>query len=445
MLKDTITSLITPLQESAISVIRISGDDAIAIANNLFTKDLESVDSHTVHYGYIKDPLTHKTVDEVLVSVFKAPKTYTREDVVEISCHGGILVTKEILNLVYAQGARQATNGEFTQRAFLNGRIDLSQAEGVMSLIQAENDFAKEFAISSVRGSVKKLITPFLDRLLEIIATIEVNIDYPEYDDVEMLTQETVLPRAKALMSELDRILKESKSGKILSQGIKTVILGKPNVGKSSLLNQLLEEDKAIVTDIAGTTRDLVEGHIRLENIALHLIDTAGLRDTEDKIEQIGIEKSKKALDEAEFVIVVLDSSKELDEQDKEILELTKDKERLIIYNKKDLVNNIDDNKIYVSALNHDIKDLIEAINKKFEVHTKALTTPTLSNERHIAAVQACYLAMQRAIESLEFGFELDLVTIDFNEAYTELASIIMLREDIDILGEIFSRFCLGK
>ncbi|HLV50110.1 MAG TPA: tRNA uridine-5-carboxymethylaminomethyl(34) synthesis GTPase MnmE [Erysipelothrix sp.] len=443
-LNDTIAAIITAVSESAISVIRLSGDESIEIANKLFSRDLTKVKSHTVTYGHILDPMDNAVIDEVLVSVFRAPKTYTREDVVEVSCHGGALVTKKVLELILSHGARLANNGEFTQRAFLNGRIDLTQADSVMDLIRSENDFARELAISGVQGNIKKLIEPYLDRLLEILATIEVNIDYPEYDDVEMLTQESLLPRTKTLLKDLEVILKESKSGRIMKEGVKTVILGKPNVGKSSILNVLLNEDKAIVTDIAGTTRDLVEGWIKLENVALHLVDTAGLRETGDMIEQIGIEKSRQALETADLVIVVLDASQTRDEEDLELLEKTKDKERIIVYNKKDLVDEPIDG-VSVSALENDVSALTNKINEMFAEHTRALKQPTLSNERHIAAVRMSYLAMERAIEALEMGIELDLVTMDLNESYRELASVIMPKQDIDILDEIFSRFCLGK
>lgn len=441
---DTIVAIITALQESAISVLRLSGSEAVEIANKIFTRDLEKVQSHTVSYGHIKDPISGDIIDEVLVSVFRAPKTYTREDVVEISCHGGVLVTKKILATLLGVGARLAQPGEYTQRAFLNGRIDLSQAESVMELISAPNEFAQELAISGVQGSVKSLIDPLLEDLIQIIANIEVNIDYPEYDDVNILTEETLLPDSKRFLEELSVILKESKSGKILKEGVKTVILGKPNVGKSSILNVLLEEDKAIVTDIAGTTRDLVEGWIQLEHVALHLIDTAGLRETGDVIEQIGIEKSRAALDSAELCILVFDASKGFDQEDVDLLEATKDKERIIVYNKQDLEHDVREG-IYVSALNHDVKPLVDEINKRYIEHHVALSKPTLSNERHIAQVQKSYLAMQSAISAMEFGMELDLVIIDLNEAYTELASVVKLREDINILDEIFARFCLGK
>lgn len=444
MITDTIVAIITALQESAINVLRISGVDAIDTVNKIFSRNLENVDSHTVHYGHIIDPVNQQVVDEVLVSVFRAPRTYTREDVVEISCHGGVLVTKKILALCLSVGARMAEPGEYTQRAFLNGRIDLSQAESVMELIQAPNEFAQELAISGVQGNVRKLIEPFLERLIQIIANIEVNIDYPEYDDVEVLTESIILPEAKRFLEDLGKILKESQSGRIMKEGVKTVILGKPNVGKSSILNVLLEEDKAIVTEIAGTTRDLVEGWIRLENVALHLVDTAGLRDTGDRIEQIGIEKSRKALETAELVIVVFDASAPRDQEDLDLLEATKDKERIVVYNKEDLVERHED-ALYVSALNGDVHELVDEINKRYVEHTKALTKPTLSNERHIAQVQKSYLAMQRAIEALEFGMELDLVTIDLNESYIELASVVKPKKDINVLDEIFARFCLGK
>ncbi len=441
---DTIVAIITALQESAISVLRLSGSDSIEIADRLFSRNLKEVESHSVSYGHIIDPVTKDTVDEVLVSVFKAPRTYTKEDVVEISCHGGILVTKKILALCLSEGARMARNGEYTQRAFLNGRIDLSQAESVMELIQAPNEFAAELAISGVQGNVKKLIDPLLEELIQIIANIEVNIDYPEYDDVKVMTEDIILPASKKFLKGLNKILVESKSGRILKEGVKTVILGKPNVGKSSILNVLLDEDKAIVTDIAGTTRDLVEGWIRLENVALHLVDTAGLRDTGDKIEQIGIEKSRAALETAELVIIVFDASQERDQEDLDLLEATKNKERIIVYNKIDLKETNEEG-IYVSALNQDVDALVDEINQRYAEHKIALTQPTLSNQRQIASVQMSYLAMERAIEALEFGMELDLVIIDLNEAYTELASVIKLRKDINILDEIFARFCLGK
>ena len=444
MMTDTIVAIITALQESAISVLRLSGSDSIEIADRLFSRNLKEAESHSVSYGHIIDPVTKDTVDEVLVSVFKAPRTYTKEDVVEISCHGGILVTKKILALCLSEGARMARNGEYTQRAFLNGRIDLSQAESVMELIQAPNEFAAELAISGVQGNVKKLIDPLLEELIQIIANIEVNIDYPEYDDVKVMTEDIILPASKQFLKGLNKILVESKSGRILKEGVKTVILGKPNVGKSSILNVLLDEDKAIVTDIAGTTRDLVEGWIRLENVALHLVDTAGLRDTGDKIEQIGIEKSRAALETAELVIIVFDASQERDQEDLDLLEATKNKERIIVYNKIDLKETNEEG-IYVSALNQDVDALVDEINQRYAEHKIALTQPTLSNQRQIASVQMSYLAMERAIEALEFGMELDLVIIDLNEAYTELASVIKLRKDINILDEIFARFCLGK
>ena len=445
MITDTIVANITSLDESAIHVLRISGRDAIEIANHVFSRDLIEVDSHTVHYGHIIDPIDGRKVDEVLISVFKAPRTYTVEDVVEISCHGGIIVTRKVLELVIAAGARMARRGEFTQRAYLNGRIDLSQADAVMDLIQAPNEFASELAVMAVGGNVRRLIEPHLEQLIQIIANIEVNIDYPEYDDVFIMTQDVLLPESKRFLEQLSVILKESKSGQILKEGVKTAIVGKPNVGKSSILNVLLNEDKAIVTDIAGTTRDLVEGWVRLDSVALHLIDTAGLRDTQDKVEQIGIERSRDALSQAELVLVVFDLGTQRDAEDALLLELTQDKERIIVYNKQDLVATYPEDGVVVSALNDDVSALVEEINARYEKHQVALRQPTLSNERHIAAVRQSYEAMKRAIEAMEMGIELDLVIMDLNESYTELASIIMPREDINILDEIFSRFCLGK
>ena len=337
MLKDTIAAISTAAVDGAISIVRLSGDDAIEIANSIASINLLNKKSHTISYGFIVDPITLQEIDEVLFSVFKAPKTFTREDIVEINCHGGRFVTKKILSLCLMQGARLAEPGEFTRRAFLNGRIDLTQAEAINDMILADSNENMKLAIHGIKGSVKKLLDPLLENILDIIANIEVNIDYPEYDDVEMLTNDVVLPKAKAWLDSIDTILDRAQSGKIMKEGIRTAIVGKPNVGKSSLLNALLEEDKAIVTDIAGTTRDIVEGHIHLGGLTLNLIDTAGIRDTEDVVEKIGIQRSLQAMEDAQLVIVVLDGSRPLDEQDDELLEMTKEKTRIVVYNKNDL------------------------------------------------------------------------------------------------------------
>ena len=343
MLNDTIAAISTALQDGAISVIRISGPDSLAIAGRLFSRRVDDQPTHTVRYGYIIDPISKEAVDEVLLTVFRAPKTFTREDVVEISGHGGRYITRRILALVLAEGARLAEPGEFTRRAFLNGRIDLTQAEAVMDMIDADSSQQAQLAIQGIRGSIRRLIEPLSEALLNIIANIEVNIDYPEYEDAEQLTWESVLPQARSWLIRMDEILQRAESGRIMKKGVKTVILGKPNVGKSSLLNALLEEDKAIVTEIAGTTRDLVEGEIHLRNVTLHLIDTAGIHQTEDRVEQIGIERSMKALEEAELILIVLDASRPQDDEDRRLLDLTEGRNRIVVVNKKDLAPQAED------------------------------------------------------------------------------------------------------
>lgn len=443
MLKDTIAAISTANQDGAISIVRLSGDEAIDIVNQIFTADLSKKESHTINYGTIIDPNSHEAIDEVLVSIFRAPKTFTREDIVEINCHGGRFVTRKVLSLVLSCGARLAQPGEFTQRAFLNGRIDLTQAEAINDLINAKNNTNLKVAIKGVKGSIRKMLDPLIQELLDIIANIEVNIDYPEYDDVEQLTNERVLPMAKAWSEKIKAILAKSESSQMLKEGIRTAIIGKPNVGKSSLLNALLEEEKAIVTDIAGTTRDLVEGSIQLGNVALNLIDTAGIRETEDVVEKIGIDRSLKAIENAQLVLMVLDASRPLDEQDEELLRLTENKTRILVYNKKDLVPVSEG--IAISAKDNELKPLIQEIERLFEKHLIAVEDPTLNNERQIALMSHALQSMNQAIHSLEEGMELDLVTIDLQDSYTSLKEILGEVSRDDLLDTLFSNFCLGK
>ena len=444
MLNDTIAAISTANQDGAISIVRVSGDDAIEIVNNIFTRDLTKVSSHTVSYGFIHDPLKDEDVDEVLVAVYLAPKTFTKENIVEIMCHGGVFITKQILSLVITHGARMARPGEFSQRAFLHGRIDLTQAEAINDMIQAKSLSNVKLAMQGIKGSVKKLLEPFISNLLDIIANIEVNIDYPEYNDVEQLTSDILLPKVDSWLEEMNIILKKAESGKIIKEGIKTAIVGKPNVGKSSLLNALLEEEKAIVTDIAGTTRDIVEGSIRLNHITLNLIDTAGIRETKDEIEKIGIERSLKAIDEAQLVILVFDASRMMDEEDNMLLEKTKDKTRIIIYNKEDLVEK-EEGKLYISAANKNIDALLNEIENLYEKHAIVLKEPALNNERQIGLLKKAQASMLQAKFALESGFELDLVTIDLQEAYTSLKEIIGEVSREDLLDALFTNFCLGK
>lgn len=445
MLYDTIAAISTALSEGAISIVRMSGKDAIEIANRLCSIDLLQKEANTISYTYIIDPKKNKEIDEVLVSVFKGKKSFTGEDVVEINCHGGIFITKQILTLCLENGARLARAGEFTQRAFLNGRLDLTQAEAVNDMIIAQDENAIGMAMNGIKGSVAKLINPFVDSLLDIIANIEVNIDYPEYDDVEQLTSEKLLPMCHDWIKRINEILNKAKSGKIMREGVKTTIIGKPNVGKSSLLNALLDEDKAIVTDIEGTTRDIVEGIVRLDYVTLHLIDTAGIRESDDVVERIGIEKSMQAINDAQLVILLFDGSKPLDEKDEELLSLTKDKTRLIVYNKEDIANQKNNDQIWISAANKQIDELTQAINQMYEEHKIALQEPTLNNERQISLMNQSKMHMLQAIEAMEMGMELDLVAIDLQNAYTGMKEILGEVSRDDLLDTLFSNFCLGK
>lgn len=443
MLNDTIAAISTAAVDGAISIIRMSGADALSIADSILNIDVQKKKSHTISYGYVYDQEHDELIDEVLVSVFRAPKTFTCEDIVEINCHGGRFITKKILRLCLAHGARLANSGEFTQRAFLNGRIDLTQAEAVNDMIQADSNENARMAVQGLRGSVRKLLDPLIQDLLDIIANIEVNIDYPEYDDVLQLSSEIIQPKAREWMKRIQQILDRAQSGQLLKEGIKTAIVGKPNVGKSSLLNALLEEEKAIVTDIAGTTRDIVEGHIHLQGLTLNLIDTAGIRDTEDVVEQIGIQRSLQAITEAQLVILVLDSSRALDAQDEELLELTKDKTRIIVYNKTDISNQQDG--VCISAASGEIEPLLVRIHELFDRHQLVLQEPLLHNERQISLMMKAESSMRQALASMEAGMELDIVAIDIQEAYTALKEILGEVHREDLLDTLFSNFCLGK
>ena len=442
MFENTIAAISTSLHDCAISIIRLSGDKAIEITQKIFDRNIMNAKSHTIHYGFIID-IDKNPVDEVLISIFRAPKTYTREDIVEINCHGGTFITRKILSMVLSAGADLAKPGEFTQRAFYHGRIDLSQAEAVQDMIEASNNTAASMAIHGIKGSVKKLLQPLIDDLMDIIAQIEVNIDYPEYEDVEQLTTNDLLPKTNDWLDKIDHILARVQTGQMLKKGIDTIIIGKPNVGKSSLLNALLEEDKAIVTDIAGTTRDLVEGQIHIGSVQLNLIDTAGIRESSDKIEQIGIEKSQEKLKDAKLVILVFDGSKELDEEDKQLLELTKDKMRLIIYNKLDKTSP-DKDGIWISAANKDIQPLIDALENLY--HEDLLKEdPLLSNERQIGLLNQAKEDMLRAKEAMDRMVEPDLIEIDIQAAHDHLKEILGEVHREDLLDTLFSKFCLGK
>lgn len=441
MMNDTIAAIATANATGAVSIIRISGEEAILIASELINKDLSKKEGYTITFGTVQED--NEVVDEVLVSIFRAPKSYTGEDVVEIGCHGGLFITRKILSLCLGKGARLARRGEFTERAFLNGKMDLSQAEGVNDLINATDEVNAKSAMHSLKGSVSKILKPLEEDLTQIISNIEVNIDYPEYDDVHQLTEDEILPKAKAWLNDIQKLIDEAKKAVNIRERIDTVILGRPNVGKSSLLNALLEEDKAIVTDIAGTTRDIVEGTVRLDGITLNLIDTAGIHESNDIVEKIGIDKSLQALEKAELVIVVIDGSEALTDEDHKLLEMTKNKNRIVVYNKNDKA--IQHDGISISAINGDVEALTNAIKEKYEKELYLASSDTLNNERQIGLAIQAEQSMKNAIRTLEDGMELDLVTIDLENAWTSLKEITGKAGKEDLLDEIFSRFCLGK
>lgn len=449
---DTIVGISTPLAKGAISIIRLSGNDAINITNKVFKgKNLNKANSHTIHYGYITNPENNDILDEVLVSVFKAPKTYTVEDVVEINCHGGVFVTNQIYNLLIEQGARPAEAGEFTKRAFLNGRIDLTEAEAVMDVIDAENKSFSKVANNALRGNVKNKIEMLKEKILNIIAIINVNIDYPEYDDIEILTNDVILPKIKDIYNELIEILKYSKSAIYLKNGIDTVIIGKPNVGKSSILNALAKEEKAIVTNIPGTTRDTIEVKINLNNITLNLIDTAGIRDTNDIVEKIGVQKSIEKLEQAQLVLLILDGSRDLEEEDYNLLEQSKNKPRVILINKSDLPQKISadqiENAVVVSAYDVNSIDIIEkAISKQIQL--EGLENPNvtyISNARQIQKIKETKEALEEAIAEINMGEFIDLVELSLRKAWNSLGEITGEVNTDSLLDELFSKFCLGK
>ena len=450
-MNDTIVAISTALGVGAISIVRLSGKDAISIVNNCFKgKDLTKVESHTINYGFIKD--NDEIIDEVLVSIMKAPKTYTTEDIVEINCHGGIIATNRILETMLNNGARLAEPGEFTKRAFLNGRIDLVESESVMDIIESKTNDARRLAISTLQGNITKLIQDYRKTLKDLLSQIEVNIDYPEYYDIEVVTKDNIKSSIEVLKKDLDKLIKESNNVMPIKQGIKTIILGKPNVGKSSILNKLLNEDKAIVTNIAGTTRDIVEGEINLDGIIINIIDTAGIRSTNDVVESIGVEKSLSLIKEADLVIVVLNNNEKLSKDDKEILEKTKNKERIIVINKVDLDSKIDlpkdiENVVYTSTIKEEgIEELKEKIKELFNIEKiKSKDYTYLSNTRQISLAKKALKEIKQAETALNKNMPVDIIEIDLNECFNTLGEIIGETYSDEIIDNLFKNFCVGK
>jgi len=450
MYDDVICAISTANTRSAISIVRLSGKGSIDIVNKIFRgKDLTKVASHTIHYGYIYDG--DQMLDEVLVSVFKAPRTYTKEDVVEINCHGGVFVTNKVLELCIVKGARLAEPGEFTKRAFLNGRIDLTQAEAVMDVIDAKNKETLKMSNYGLRGDIKRIIQEFRSKILEIILKIEVNIDYPEYEDEEQITKEYLIPSIKENIEEIEIIIAKSENSIKIKEGITTAIIGKPNVGKSSILNALLRENKAIVTDIAGTTRDVVEGSVNIGGLTLNLIDTAGVRQTDDIIEQIGVLKTQEVLEKAELIILVFDYSSKLDSNDLKIINLTKDKHVLTVINKKDLPQKIDlslfDNYIIISAFDEkDIETLEKAVKKVCDIQQiDDSEVKYVTSIRAITKLKKALQSLKEGLKALESGMPIDLASTDLRSAWQNLGEILGEVSSEELLDEMFSQFCLGK
>ena len=452
-MNDTIAAISTTTGAGAISIIRVSGEESIKIVNKIFKeKDLEKVKSHTIHYGHIiyKDEIQ----DEVLVTIMRAPKTFTTEDVVEINCHGSIVVTKKILEILLTLGCRLAEPGEFTKRAFLNGRIDLIEAEGVMDLINSKSESEKKLALNQIGGKVSNLIKNLRQKILEVLANIEVKIDYPEYEDIEDVTYNDLNNNIKEVENEINRIIKESENGRIIKEGIKTAIIGRPNVGKSSILNNLLEEEKAIVTDIEGTTRDTVEGSIVINGVILDLIDTAGIRKTKDKVESIGVNKSLQTIDKADLILFVLNNNEQSTEYDKEILNKIKDKNHIIIINKIDLENKLEANLlkeekniVKISALNdnnlEELKNKIIEMYNLEEIESKDATY--LTNARGLSLLKQAQDIIGDIKEGIKTQQPIDMIEIDLKRIWELLGEITGETYQEELINQLFSQFCLGK
>lgn len=454
---DTIAAISTPLGEGGIAMIRVSGNEAIHIVDTLFKgkNKLSTVDSHTIHYGYFLD-MNSEVIDEVLVTVMKAPKTFTREDVVEVNCHGGVMVAKKVLDTILESGARLAEPGEFTKRAFLNGRIDLAQAEAVMDFIRAKTDRAMHIAMKQLEGKLSGLIREIRKQLLEVLAHIEVTIDYPEHD-IEEVTHELLLSKAIDVQGKIQFLIEKSDQGKILREGLSTAIIGKPNVGKSSLLNTLLRENKAIVTEIPGTTRDVIEEYINVRGIPLKLVDTAGIRETEDIVEKIGVERSIKALEESDLILLVFNYSDPLTEEDIKLIQLVESFRVIVVINKTDLPQQLDvdaiksslkETPVIFTSVKEEIgiEDLENAISELFfagKIHSDDLTY--VSNSRHISILKKAKASIEEAIRSIDDWMPVDMIAIDIKNTWDLLGEIIGDTVNEDLVDQIFADFCVGK
>ena len=421
---------------------QVSGNDSFFIVDSIFSNKKQK-EHQKAYYGYIKEE--NEVIDEVMVTYYKGPHSFTAEDMVEISCHGNMYIVEKILELLISKGARIAEKGEFSKRAFLFGRIDLVNAEAINDLINASSKQAVKLALSGLNGLTSEYVENLLSDLLDVIGQIEVNIDYPEYDDIEQLRYDSVLPSINEFLKQLDKVIDDTKKGQTIKDGIDTVIVGRPNVGKSSLLNALLKEDKAIVTNIAGTTRDIVEGKIDFYGLTLNLIDTAGIRESKDIIEQIGIKKSLKSLEKAQLVLLVLDGSEQLTEEDYDLLEKTKDYKRIVVINKIDSEVKVSyENAAYISTINKDLKQLEEKIKAMFS-DLSYNDEPLLFNARQLGLLNKAKNHLLEAKTQAEHGQVIDLISIDLTQAYSCIKEILGKSNQEDLLDNIFSRFCLGK
>ena len=438
---ETIVALATAPIKSALAIVRLSGDDVFDVVSKCCTKDLRNIKERTILYASIVDK--GEKIDDVVLLVYKGPKSFTGEDSVEIISHGSPLIAKQIVEVCMQNGARMATNGEFSSRAFMHNKIDLVQAEAINDVINATTKEAKKLNLLSLDGQTSELLRPIKVKLADLLSLIEVNIDYPEYEDIEVANKEKVVEYADDLVNRINSLISDGEKAQIINEGVKVAIVGKPNVGKSSLLNAFLGEDRAIVTDIAGTTRDVVEGHANIDGVVLHLYDTAGIHESNDKIESIGIEKSKKAIKDADVVIVVLDGSQDIDEEDKLILEYTKEYNPIVVYNKSDVSSK--DDRLSISALNNNIEPLTKKIKEVIGLDEKTFSKPALNNARQIGLLKKAKESLLKAKQDAENDLTIDLVSVSLLEAYTAILEILGEANQIDLAKEIFSRFCVGK
>lgn len=440
---DTIVAVATAPIKSALAIIRVSGSDAFSLVSKIFTSDLTKVTKRTSFFGKIRT--NGKNIDEVVLLAYKGPQSFTGEDVVEIITHGSPLITNEIIEILLGLGARIALNGEFSARAYANNKIDLIQAEAINDMINASTKEAKNLALLSLSGEASAIIQPIKEKIADILSLIEVNIDYPEYEDIEQANKEMIISAIDKINLDIAKLINEGNQGKIIKEGINVAIVGKPNVGKSSLLNAFLQEEKAIVTDIAGTTRDIVEGSVNVKGITLHLFDTAGIRESQDRVEKIGIHKAKKTIEDADLVLLVLDASGKLTKEDEDLLEMTKDKKRLIVHNKADL--KLDDKKdaIYVSAIQKDVSVLEEKIISLFGIEEKSYFRPSLNNARQLGLLEKVREYLKLAKRDAEEDLPVDLISVNLHGAYNAILEILGEHNDNDLTDEIFSRFCVGK